>query len=289
MPIEKAKISVFDHGFIYGDSVFETFRTYWGHPFQLNDHLKRLQRSAAGLELPLPHSQNKLRSIVLDSANAYWKRFGKKDELYIRVIVSRGYGDIGFDPALCPHSSLIIIIKKFTPMSQTTYHQGIPVAIVSTIRNSPRSLDPNIKSGNYLNNVLAYLEAKKRGAFEAIMTNHQGYITEGTVTNIFLVKDNALYTPSLDCGLLRGLTRSLVLKIARKEKIEVYETRINKSTLMHCDECFISSSLKAILPVQSCDAQKIGNGKPGPITRKLMALFKEETQKVIQEEYCIDL
>src|SRR3989338_6304456 len=262
LPLEKAKISVLDHGFLYGDSVYETLRTVSGYPFQLKGHMDRLFHSAKGLELPIPYTSQKISAEILKTAMAYWKKFGKT-ELYIRVIISRGFGDIGFDPALCKHSTLIIIIKTYIPTPLKLYKSGITMALVKTLRNHPRSIDPNIKSGNYLNNLLAYLQAVKHKAHDAIMQNQEGYLTEGTTNNFFLVKDKTLLTPSLDSGILDGLTRHLLIETAKNHRIPVVETKIKPQALLSADECFITSTLKAILPVTHCyiDEKTIPIGK----------------------------
>lgn len=288
LPIGEAKISVMDHGFLYGDSVFETFRTYYGYPFLLRNHLDRLFQSAAGLHLKPFMSKNNIAAEVLRTAVTFWKRYSMCD-LYIRVILSRGFGDIGFDPSLCPRPTQIIIVKKFTPLSKLTYERGVSLALVSTLRNHPKAIDPNIKSGNYLNNILAYMEAKKQRAFDALMQNNHGYLAEGTTCNVFLVSNEVLYTPSVECGLLKGLTRSLVLDIAKNHGIKSKTTKIKTKHLFLAEECFVSSSLKGILPVSHCNSRQIGTGKPGPVTRKLMYLFENAVKHSIEEEYCIAL
>ena len=288
MPLRQAKISVLDHGFLYGDSVYETFRTISGYPFQLKAHLDRLFRSAKQLQLKPLYSKKQMSVQILKTVMAYWKQYGRTD-LYIRVIVSRGYGDIGFDPTLCPRPTLVILTKKFIAAPQTYYQRGIHVALVPTIRNNPKSIDPNIKSGNYLNNILAYQEAKKRNADDAIMQNYKGHLTEGTTSNLFIIKKGVLFTPAIKCGLLKGLTRTLIIQMAKAERFTVRQTIIRKNQLFHADECFISGSLKSILPVTRCNSKKIGSGRPGPVTLTLMQLFKKAVQQSVREEYCIDI
>ncbi len=287
LPLSKAKISVLDHGFIYGDSVYETLRTIHHYPLQLNGHIQRLFGSAKRLELPVPFSAKEIKGETLRTAMAYWKRYSSS-ELYIRIIISRGFGDIGFDPNLCRSPLLIIIVKSLPLIPKKLYQHGIHVAFVGTVRNNPKSLDPNIKSGNYLNNILAYLEARKTKAMDAIMQNGEGYITEGTTSNIFIVKNEVLYTPSLDSGILKGLTRDLILETAQKNHIQFKETHISKEMLFDADECFFSSSLKGIMAISRCNSKKIGIGKPGHLTKKLSFLFQDAVKKSIEEEYCID-
>ncbi len=287
LPIHKATIPVMDHGFLYGDSVYDTFRTFGGYPLQLCEHIDRLFRSAAKLALKSPLAKKEIMAHVLRTISAYWKQF-KKEDVYVRVILSRGYGDIGFDLSLCSHPTLIIIVKEIPRLPEKYYQNGIHVALVPTLRNPPRSLDPNIKSGNYLNNLLAYLDAKKQNAQDAVMQNYKGEITEATTSNIFIIKKGTLYTPSLDSGLLKGLIRTLLIDIARKNHLKLIEKKITKEALLAADECFLCGSIKLILPVTRCNNKKIGSGKPGPVTQRLMTLFPEAVTHSIREEYCID-
>ena len=291
LPLEKAKVSVLDHGFLYGDSVYETLRTVSGYPFQMKGHMDRLFHSAEGLQLSIPTSKKRISAEILKTAMAYWKKFEKTD-LYIRVIVSRGFGDIGFDLSLCKQATIIIIMKAYRPTPLKLYKTGITMALVQPLRNHPRAINPNIKSGNYLNNLLAYLQAIKHKAQDAIMQNREGYLTEGTTNNFFLIKNQTVLTPSLGSGILKGLTRSLLIETAKIHHIPVLETKIKPEALLSADECFITSTLKAILPVTRCVVDgktiPIGTGKPGPLTLHLMDLFKTEVQKNLQEEYCLD-
>ncbi|MBI3016970.1 MAG: aminotransferase class IV [Deltaproteobacteria bacterium] len=287
MPLHKAMIPVMDHGFLYGDSVYDTFRTFSGYPLQLSAHIDRLFHSAKKLQLKSPATKKEIMAQIFRTLSAYWKRF-KKEDVYIRVILSRGYGNIGFDLNLCTHPTLIVIIKEIPTFPKKQYEKGISVAIVPTLRNNPKSLDPNIKSGNYLNNLLAYLDAKKQNTQDAVMQNYKGEITEATTSNIFIVKKGTLYTPSLESGLLKGLIRTLLIDIAHKNHLKLIEKKITKQELLHADECFLCGSIKCILPVTSCNHKKIGSGKPGPITQKLMRLFPTAVMECIREEYCLD-
>lgn len=280
-------IPVMDHGFLYGDSVYDTFRTFSGYPLQLSAHIDRLFHSAKKLQLKSPATKKEIMAQIFRTLSAYWKRF-KKEDVYIRVILSRGYGNIGFDLNLCTHPTLIVIIKEIPTFPKKQYEKGISVAIVPTLRNNPKSLDPNIKSGNYLNNLLAYLDAKKQNTQDAVMQNYKGEITEATTSNIFIVKKGTLYTPSLESGLLKGLIRTLLIDIAHKNHLKLIEKKITKQELLHADECFLCGSIKCILPVTSCNHKKIGSGKPGPITQKLMRLFPTAVMECIREEYCLD-
>lgn len=274
-PLGAASIPVLDHGFLYGDSVFETMRTIGGRPFQLSKHIDRLFHSAEGLSLKIPFTKKALTDEIFRTIQSYYKKY-PKSELYVRVVMTRGYGDIGFDPKLCPRPTLLVIIKKFRPLSPKFYKDGMSVAIVPIIRNHPRALDPNIKSGNYLNNVLAYIEAKKRGANDAILLNEEGFLTEASNSNLFLVKDDVVMTPSIESGILKGLTRAFIIEVAKKHGITVEERKIKEEELFCADECFISSVLKRILPVTRCNARPIGSGAVGTTTKQLMTLFERE-------------
>jgi len=285
LPVEKAKVSVMDHGFLYGDSVYETLRTIKRMPFQLGVHLDRLFRSAQRIALKSPLPKNLVRSEITQTLKRYWEIYPEED-IYIRVIISRGYGDIGFDPDLCSEPNLIVIAKKLIRLSVEVYEKGIPVASVSILRNNPRAIDPNIKSGNYLNNILAFQEAKKKNAVEAIMVNQDGDLTEGSTCNLFLVKDGTLFTPSADSGILEGLTRSLVIELAKKDGLALQEKKLPKSALIEADECFVSSSLKGVLGVTTCDGKKIGDGRVGHITKRLMTLLNDRIETALKEETC---
>lgn len=274
-PLGRAAVPILDHGFLYGDSVFETMRTMEGSPFQFLKHIDRLFHSAEGLSLKVPCTKRALRDEVFRTIKAYYKKY-PRSELYVRVVVTRGYGDIGFDPKLCPRPTTVIIIKKYRPLPEKFYERGVEVAIVPIIRNHPQALDPNIKSGNYLNNVLAYMEAKKRGAYDAILLNEEGYLTEASNSNLFLVKNGIVMTPSIESGVLKGLTRAFIMEVAQRHGMEVQEAKIKETELFHADECFISSVLKRILPVTRCNARAIGSGMVGVTTKKLMKLFESE-------------
>ena len=287
LEMKQAKIPVLDHGFLYGDSVYETLRTYNGYPLQLKDHIDRLFRSAKSIHLPPPKNKKQFKAIILKTIQAYFKKF-KKEDVYIRIIISRGFGDIGFDLHLCPSPNLIIIMKKVSVIPQKHYQNGVHLILVPRIRNNPKALDPNIKSGNYLNNLLAYLEAKRKGGFDAIMLNAQGHLTEGTRSNLFLVHKNKLYTPHLKSGLLKGLTRSLIFETCKKHKIPLIEKTLKPKDLFLAQEAFTCSSLQAILPVVRVSRKKIGKGKPGPLTKKLMHTFQNAIEDSIRREHCLD-
>ena len=271
VPKEEALISVFDHGFLYGDGIYETMRAYEGKIFLLKKHLQRLKRSAAGIALKLPLSLDAIGEALNESL-----RVNKLQDAYVRLHISRGPGEIGLDPALCIAPTMAIVAKPFNDYPAEYYDQGVSVAVVKTRRNHPLALPPSIKGTNFLNNILAKIEAIKAGAFEGIMLNVNGFVAEGTISNIFMVKRGVLYTPHPDTGILEGVTRDLVLRLARKRKIPVEEALIRPKSLLSADEIFITNSTLEVLPVSALDKKPIGTGRPGPVTAKLHQAYKKE-------------
>jgi len=248
VPEKEAVISVFDHGFLYGDGVYETLLARKSAVLKMNDHLKRLERSASLIELLLPYKRDELSDIVYRTIEG-----NKLSDAYIRITLSRGPGPIGLDPALCPVPTLVIICRPFVPQGKEIYRKGVKIMIPCTKRNPREAVDPGIKSLNFLNNVLAKIEAKKAEAFEAVMLNHKGHVTEGTISNVFIVKKGALLTPSLESGILEGITRNAVLDLARKKGIAVSETQITKAAFYGADEVFITNTSMGVMPVRQVD------------------------------------
>jgi branched-chain amino acid aminotransferase len=277
VPKNEAKVSVFDHGYLYGDGIYETMRGYQGTLFLLDKHLGRLQHSAASifLKLPLPLDQ------IGDALKESLVKNGLGDA-YVRIQISRGPGDIGLDPGLCPEPTMVIVAKPFTDYPADHYARGVSTAIVATRRNHPLALNPSIKATNFLNNILAKIEAIRAGAYEAIMLNWEGYVAEGTISNIFHVKSGALFTPSLKTGILEGVTRGLVLELARRERIETRETLVLPRDLLDADECFITNTTMEIMPVTRIDDRSVGSGSPGPITTVLHQAYKREVQACLK-------
>lgn len=270
-----AKISVFDHGLLYGDGVFEGIRTYNRLVFKLKEHIDRLFESAHTIMLEIPQSKQEL----IKAALLTLKENNLKDA-YIRLIVTRGEGDLGLDPRKCKgHATVIIITDKIALYSEKLYKEGLQIITVPTIRNLPEALNPQIKSLNYLNNILAKIEATNAGCEEAIMLDFLGYVAECTGDNIFIVKHNHLYTPPQCMGTLRGITRDTVLEIARKNKIPVHEHVLTRHEVYISDECFLTGTAAEIIPVVKVDGRAIGSGKPGKLTLSLMKKFKELTKK----------
>jgi len=268
---DDAKISVFDHGFLYGDGVYETMRAYRGRIFLVSKHLARLKQSADAISLSLPLPLDKIGEALNEALTV-----NKLNEAYIRIQISRGAGEIGLDPALCPAPSMVIMTRPFKDYPPELYANGVDVAIVQTRRNHPLALDPAIKGTNFLNNILAKIESIKTGAYEGIMLNWKGYVAEGTISNIFTVKKGVLHTPHLDTGILEGITRDLVLHLARKEKIPTREMLMRPKDLIKADECFITNTTIEVLPVTAIDGRPVGSGRPGPITERLMHAYRNE-------------
>ena len=271
VPQEEAKVSVFDHGFLYGDGIYETMRSYQGEFFLLDKHLARLQHSADALSLKLPLSLGKIRAALIESLS-----INELSDAYVRLHISRGPGEIGLDPALCAEPTMVIAAKQFKEYPAELYEHGVAVAIVNTRRNHPLALNPAIKATNFLNNILAKIESIQANAYEGIMLNWEGLVAEGTISNIYYVKDDVLYTPHLATGILDGVTRGLVLELARKLRLSVKETAIQVQELMGADECFITNSTIEIMPVTSIDKHAVGSSKPGRITTALRQAYKKE-------------
>jgi branched-chain amino acid aminotransferase len=274
VPKEEASVSVFDHGFLYGDGIYETLRAYSGKLFLLSKHLSRLRHSAEAISLKLPLPLEKIGEALHETLSV-----NKLTEAYVRIHLSRGPGEIGLDPALCHAPTMIIVTQPFKDYPVAFYKNGVAVAVVSTRRNHPLAISPVIKSTNFLNNILAKIESLKSGAYEGIMLNWEGDVAEGTISNIFTVKHGVLYTPSLDTGILEGVTRDLVLHLARKDRIPAKETRLKQHDLTSADECFITNTTVEVLPVTRVDGNVIGNGRPGPVTTALRETYRREVAK----------
>lgn len=270
---EDAKISVFDHGFLYGDGAFEGIRSYNRLVFKLKEHLDRLYETAHTLMLEIPLTKEQMAKAITSTLKA-----NNLSDAYIRVVVSRGEGDLGLDPRKCKKgASVIIITDKITLYPQELYKKGLAIITVPTVRNLPEALNPQLKSLNYLNNILAKIEARQSGFEEAIMLDAQGYVAECTGDNIFIFRHNTLCTPSQ--GRLCGITREAVLESAEKNKIKTKECLITRHEVYVADECFLTGTAAEIIPVVKVDGRIIADGKPGKNTLKLMGLFKEMTKK----------
>ncbi len=271
--IEDAKISVFDRGFLYGDSIYEVTRTYNRIPVLLDEHLDRLWYSAERLSIPMIHS----RELIKNEINKTLVKLNQ-DDAYIRVIITRGEGEIGLDPNLSTNNNLIIITKHLKGYPSWWYEDGVTLITAQIMRNPKNATDPSIKSGNYLNNVMAMTEASKQKAFDAIMLNQQGFVTEGTCSNIWIIKDGVINTPPLHAGILDGITKQQLLKLIKERGLKASELNFTPDDIKNSDECFMSSSTREIVPVKSLDGVTIGTGKPGIITKQLMSLYKNSTR-----------
>jgi branched-chain amino acid aminotransferase len=269
---EHALISVFDHGFLYGDGVYETLRSYGDRLFMREQHLARLFRSAEAIGLAVPIPGKRWRDLLYESMSRN-DVGNERQDAYVRITVSRGTGDIGLDPALCPVPTVVVMAKPLTAPAPELYEKGVDLIIATTRRNLPDALSPRIKATNFLNNILAKREAIAAGAFDSIFLNWTDHLTECTVSNLFFVTDGGLRTPSVDCGLLDGLTRMVAIQLARELGIQVEEGRFTPDQLYRATECFLTNTSMEIMPVTTVDRRVIGDGKPGPLTRKLREAF----------------
>jgi len=267
---EDAAISVYDHGLLYGDGVFEGIRSYAGNVFRLQEHLDRLWNSAEAIWLEIPGSKAEMAKAIVDTLAVNGITEG-----YIRVLVTRGVGDLGIDPGLCETAQVIIITDAISLYPDEMYEKGLQIITAKTLRSPPASLDPRVKSLNYLNNILAKVEAKQAGCGEALMLNHKGEVAECTGDNIFLVRDGVLLTPPSDAGILEGITRAAVIELAAEAGIEVRQVTIAKEDVYTADECFLTGTAAEVIAVVGVDGRMIGEGVPGPITRDLRERFHE--------------
>ncbi len=269
-----AKISVFDHGLLYGDGIFEGIRFYNGRVFRLEEHLARLWDSARSICLEIPMSVRDMTEAVLETIRQNHLRDG-----YIRLLVTRGIGNLGLNPAQCKYPSVIIIAATITLYHESIYRKGLAIVTCATRRSSPAALNPAVKSLNYLNNVMARIEANLAGADEALMLNEAGNVAECTADNIFIIKRGQIFTPPITAGALRGITRSIVFEIAAELGIKIMESDITRHDVFVADECFLTGTAAEIIPVVKADGRLIGNGKPGPITARTIARFHEITHE----------
>lgn len=268
VPAEEARISVFDHGFLYGDGVFEGIRVYGGTIFRLQQHLERLYHSALCLMLDIPMTPEAMQEAIVETV----RRRGLPNQ-YVRVVVSRGAGDLGLDPKLCPQPSVIIIADTIALYPERYYTEGLDLVTVATRRMSSDTLDPRIKSLNYLNNIMAKIEAQQAGAVEAVMLNAAGYVAECTADNLFVLRQGCLHTPAVAAGALQGVTRDSVLEIARELGLETAESFLTRYDLYTAEECFMTGTGAEIVPVVRIDGRRIGTGVPGPVTARVREGF----------------
>jgi branched-chain amino acid aminotransferase len=273
-PKADAKVSVFDHGFLYGDGIFEGIRLYEGNVFRLEEHLERLEMSAKAILLQLPWTRKEIADIVCESC-----RRNNLTDGYIRLIISRGVGDLGLSPKTCPKPSIICIADKITLYPEALYTTGMKIITAATRRISPAALPPMIKSLNYLNNILAKMEALQHGYHECIMLNDQGYVAECTGDNIFLIHKGRLLTPASHAGALIGITRQVALEVAEQLGLKLCETNLTRYDVWNADECFLTGTAAEVIPVIEVDGRTIGNGKPGPMTARILESFRKKVSK----------
>jgi branched-chain amino acid aminotransferase len=272
VPREEARLSVFDHGFLYGDGVFEGIRAYNGRVFRLREHLDRLYDSARAIDLAIPVTKEEMTGIILETL-----RKNKLKNGYIRPIVTRGVGDLGLDPRKCPKPSIFVIAVEWGAMYGNLYEKGLRAITVSVRRNPAEALPPNVKSLNYLNNILGKIEANYKGGDEAIFFDTNGYLSEGSGDNIFVVKNGSIYTPPT-LNNLRGITRAVVIELARSLGISLFEQDLGYYDQYAADEVFVTGTAAEVAPIVLIDGRAIGSGKPGPVTRQLMVSFRSVTE-----------
>lgn len=275
-----ARVSIFDHGFLYGDGVFEGIRAYGGRIFRLREHINRLFQSAKAILLEIPLSREETEGVTIETV-----RRNKLRDAYIRLIVSRGEGDLGLDPRKCPEPSVICIADKIKLYPQEFYKKGLSLVTLSTVRNIPHALNPQIKSLNYLNNILAKIEATASGADEGIMFNEKGYAAECSGENIFIVEGDTLITPPCYVGALNGITRNVVMELGRDSGLKVEERIFTRYDLYNASECFLTGTAAEIASVVKIDNRKIGKGAPGATTIDLIRRFRELTKREGVEVY----
>jgi branched-chain amino acid aminotransferase len=271
-----AVVSVFDHGFLYGEGVYEVLRTYHGEPFLLDRHLRRLRRSGRAIAIEPPLSDEAFRDRIRETMAALSAAGPAPAEYYIRLILTRGVGDLGYDPTTCPSPTVIVMVKPLGGPPPWYFDQGIKLAIVSVVRNHPDTVNPLIKSNNLLNNALAMQEALRKGAVEGVMKNYRGEIAECSQSNIFVVKDGRVRTPPLDAGLLAGITREFLIEIAPTAGVPIEERTIHETDLFEADEVFITGTTFEVTPVVEVDGRVIGDGRPGPVARTLLEVYRRE-------------
>jgi branched-chain amino acid aminotransferase len=276
-----AVISVFDHGFLFGEGIYETLRTYNGEPFLFDRHMRRLRRSASMIDLALPLTDSQIAARFEETMRGAGLGSGGAGEAYIRLLVTRGIGDLTYDPAATPEPSFVVIVKPHVDLKPAVYETGVKVALVPVIRNHPSTVNPLIKSNNLLNCALAMQEAVRRGAFEGLMRNYRGEIAEFSTANVFVVKQGAALTPPLDAGLLAGITREFVFEVGAEAGVPVREQVLKDPDLFGADEAFLTSTTREIVPVVAVDDRAIGDGRPGPVTKALLQRFREKAKSSV--------
>jgi branched-chain amino acid aminotransferase len=274
---EHAVISIFDHGFLFGEGIYETLRTYNGQPFLFERHMRRLRTSASMIALSIPLTDAQIDARFRETVAAAGLPTRDR-EAYIRILVTRGVGELTYDPAATPIPSLVVIVKPHVEPPAEVFERGVKVALVPIVRNHPGTVNPLIKSNSLLNNALAMQEAIRRGGFEGIMRNYKGELAECTQSNLFIVKNGAALTPPVDAGLLPGITREYLFEVGAGAGIPVREQVLRDADLFGADEAFLTSTTREVVPIVQVDDQTIGSGKPGPVTQALLAGFRRQAQ-----------
>jgi branched-chain amino acid aminotransferase len=280
---EHAVVSVFDHGFLYGEGIYETLRTYGGRPFLFSRHIRRLRASAGMLSLDVPLTDPEIAKRFDETMRVAKLGSSGQSEAYIRILVTRGVGELTYDPAACAAPTVVVIVKPQVDLSPEDYERGVKVALVDVVRNHPGSVNPLIKSNNLLNSALAMQEAVRRGAFEAIMRNFKGDLAECSTANIFVVKQGAALTPPIDAGLLAGITREFLFEVGGEVGIPVREQTLRDDDLFGADEAFLTSTTRELVPIVRVDDRTIGDGRPGPVTAALLKAFRARAHQGITD------
>jgi len=281
---EHAVISVFDHGFLYGEGVYETLRTYNGQPFLFDRHMRRLRASAGMLALDVPLADAAIDQRFRETMKIAALGETAGHEAYIRILVTRGIGELTYDRAACPTPSIVVIVKAHVEPSRDMFERGVKVSLVPIVRNHPDTVNPRIKSNNLLNNALAMQEAFRRGGFEGVMRNYKGELAECTQSNLFVVKSGVALTPPLDAGLLPGITREFLFEVGADAGIAVRDAVLHDDDLFGADEAFLTSTTREALPIVQVDDRTIGSGKPGPVTRALLEGYRRKAQELTRAE-----
>ena len=276
---EHATVSVFDHGFLYGEGVYETLRTYNGQPFLFDRHMRRLRRSAEMLALNIPLTNEQIQTRFTETMAAAALR----GEAYIRILVTRGVGELTYDPAACPDPSIVVIVKPHVMPPAEAFTRGVRVSLVPVMRNHPSSVNPLIKSNNLLNNALAMQHAVRQGAFEGVMRNYRGELAELTQSNLFVVKRGVALTPPVEAGLLPGITREFLFEVGAEHGIAVQESVMRDDDLIGADEAFLTSTTRELVPIVEVDGRLIGSGAPGPVTQALLQRFREAADRLTRD------
>ncbi len=280
---DHAFISVFDHGFLYGEGIYETLRTYNGVPFLFDRHMARLHRSAGMMALAVPLSDAEIERRFRETMNAAGLGTGPASEAYIRILITRGVGEMNYDVRSCPVCSVVIIVKSHVQPSEKVFAEGVRVSLVHIVRNHPGTVSPRIKSNNLLNNALAMQEAARSGAYEGLMRNYKGEIAECTQSNFFIVKNGVALTPPIDAGLLPGITREFIFEVGKDIGVPVRDQVLHDEDVFGADEAFLTSTTREAVPIVQVNEDKIGAGVPGPVTQALLGGYRKKAQELTRQ------